>query len=82
MSITDKLMNGSYPAVFIERWAGNDGWPCYKIFLVMAPGDELIGDGVEYETPALAREAAEKFGAGMLSGGFQIVDMTKEHPYG
>ncbi|MBH0114217.1 hypothetical protein I5E68_14830 [Novosphingobium sp. YJ-S2-02] len=78
MSITETLMANAYPAVLIELWAGTDGWPCYKLNLCLGPDAEPFGDGIEYPTFCLAKDAAEDFGAFILPGRFDVVDMTME----
>ncbi|MBB6190567.1 hypothetical protein FHS51_000780 [Sphingobium wenxiniae] len=76
MSISDKLMGASYPAVTIEKWTGLDGWPYLRVFLMTGPHDEPVPEGREYQTRAEAVAAAETFGAALLPAGFQIVHMT------
>jgi hypothetical protein len=75
MSIIDDLFRSSYPAVIIERWTGNSGWPCFKVFLIEDKTAKPAGDDTEYEQFTDAYKVAQAMAA--QHGGCSIIDMSK-----
>jgi hypothetical protein len=73
MTLTDDLLRQSYPAVIVERWAGTDGWPCFRVFLAV-PGHTIPIAG-EYATLAAARAEAVEVAATQPAP-CRIIDMT------
>lgn len=66
----------AYPAVVVERWAGADGWPCFKVLLARDRQSEPLWDGIEHPTSDAAFSAAEILAA--QTGDCPVLDMSKQ----
>jgi hypothetical protein len=79
MSITANLMAGAYPAVGIERWTANDGWPCLRVFVaIMGKRPYRIQLGEDFATIMEAKAVAEEYAASHLPAVIPVIDMSKD----
>lgn len=67
--------SAAYPAVVVERWAGADGWPCFKVLLVRDRQSGPSWDGIEHRTAEAAFSSAEILAA--QTGDCPVLDMIK-----
>lgn len=72
------LMSHSYPAIIIERWTANDGWPCFKVFIATrGRAVHRIQVDEDFDHFAQAHAAAVDYAAQHLPTVIPIIDMTE-----